>query len=70
MNIVIAERVLEKHREITEDEIREALGYVLNWKKRVCFRDEIVGIGMTKKGKAIEFIYAIYPDFFICFMHN
>lgn len=67
MKIVIASRILEKHKEITEDDILEALEYVISWKKRVCFRDEIVGVGITKKGKNIEFIYALYPDFLYVF---
>ena len=67
MKIVIADRVLKKHKEISEEEILEALEYVISWKKRVCFRDEIVGVGVTKKGKSIEFVYALYPDFLYVF---
>ena len=57
MKIVIHKRIKERHPDISDDEILEALDKTINWTQRQKHRGEVFGIGITSKGRFIEYTY-------------
>lgn len=62
MNIVIHKRIKKRHPDISNTEILEALENTLNWIQRSKHNGEIFGIGITKQGRFLEYVYMEYKE--------
>lgn len=60
MKVIIHKRIKERHPDVSNNEILEALDETINWIQRQNHRGEIFGIGITSKGRFLEYTYFEY----------